>query len=244
MLRKGIKAFGSLSWFLVGFQGIEGYQINGLWISKVILHINWHMLINCILVNPFQKRSLGFLLHLVPHPITEPYSWRPPSGILWSFCARNGVSGSEISKYRMDWDSSSPLPGCIRLLLFTWIPAVPPAQSPNPFPACVLTQLSLALPQKDYWTPEMSIDRLWLHILACGDLHLAPLPPFLLGHHLPLGLQSDRGTEAILCTQDPALIRKLTFCSITVRCKGQVSLAIATWQNDNDDDHHRNSQHL
>lgn len=33
-------------------------------------------------MNPFQKqrRCLGFLLHLlVPHPIIEPYSWRPPS---------------------------------------------------------------------------------------------------------------------------------------------------------------------
>lgn len=204
MLRKGIKTFGSLSWFLVGFQGIEGHQINGLWISKVILHINWHMLINCILVNPFQKRSLGFLLHLlVPHPITEPYSWRPPSGILWSFCARNDVSGSEISIYRMDWDSSSPLPGCIRLLLLIWIPAVPPAQSLNPVPMCVITQLSLALPQKDYWTLEMSIDRLQLHILACGDLHLVPLPPFLPGTTYPWACKVTEGQRpySVLSTQ-------------------------------------------
>lgn len=62
-------------------------------------------------------------------------------------------------------------------------------------------------------------------------------PLFLLGHPFPLGLHSGRGTgEAILGTQDPVLTRKLTFCPVTARRKGQVSLAIAAWRNDDDDD--------
>lgn len=47
----------------------------------------------------------------------------------------------------------------------------------------------------------------------------------------PWACKVTRGTgEAIVCTWDPVLIRKLTFCPTTARCKGQVSLAIAVWQ--------------
>lgn len=110
-----------------------------------------------------------------------------------------------------------------------WVLAMPPTQTPAPFLVCVLTQLPPCPSSRSplcYWNVN------WWTLISCvGHVGTFICPHFLLGHHLPLGLQSDRGTgEAIVCTWDPVLIRKLTFCPITARCKGQVSLAIAVWQ--------------
>lgn len=57
---------------------------------------------------------------------------------------------------------------------------------------CPDTAPLLALLQEDYWALEMSIDGFQLYVLALWGTFVCPL--FLLGHHLPLGLQSDRGT--------------------------------------------------